>query len=627
LITKLQIQNFKSWRDTGELSLGAISVVFGPNSSGKSSLIQFLLLLKQTVENTDRSVILRLGGGMRDFVDVGTFSDALFRHDESRKLKFSIAWSAQRRSIGDSKGFQFSSTIGTHQNKIRVEALEYSVASQRHFQWSLPTKRLRARGASEQQSTFEVPLDSPIGLFNIPSDRLIEQESELRTQHMRDLEPLLFDLESLIHRLSDRRNHYRLRESEMQRRLSELLEHRAKVTRDAAEIQQRIPLADFDAALEKKRLLLEIEIERVGEEIRILTARVADELAIHVREVQELISHMVSSRLSGRLVGSPTVGLVVKDLNEFLQKTQTISDSGAFDIDPSFEQLTKRIVKARDRIQAELHDLKSTDNKALEYLDSLLDLPAEFEKLFARMYYIGPLREHPQRLYTWSSQDILSVGSRGEAAVDALLASAGTAGGSDESPSPNSLLGKVNEWLRRLGMAVVIKLVPLASRGRYYELRLRTAGTDVDVLATDVGFGFSQILPLVVQSYLAPENSIIILEQPEIHLHPAVQADLADLLLEVAKERKIQFIVESHSEHFLRRLQQRIAEAEMTAQDVSIYFCEASPDGSRATRLLVDEYGQITNWPKDFFGAVEDDLMAMTMARIKRQKQKEQGDG
>ena len=143
-----------------------------------------------------------------------------------------------------------------------------------------------------------------------------------------------------------------------------------------------------------------------------------------------------------------------------------------------------------------------------------------------------------------------------------------------------------------------------------------------EVLITDVGFGVSQILPVLVLCYYAPEGSTIILEQPEIHLHPSVQSGLADVFIDVIQNREIQIILESHSEHLLHRLQRRIAEEKdgLTNQDISLYFCDMTPEGnSKLTTLAIDDFGNITNWPENFFGDEMGDLFAMTEAAMKRQ--------
>jgi predicted ATPase len=94
----------------------------------------------------------------------------------------------------------------------------------------------------------------------------------------------------------------------------------------------------------------------------------------------------------------------------------------------------------------------------------------------------------------------------------------------------------------------------------------------------------------------------LLLEQPEIHLHPGVQAGLADVLIEAVKARNVQIIVESHSEHLLRRLQRRIAEEKLAPADTALYFCAIDAGVSHLTELKVDLYGNIENWPEGFFG-------------------------
>ena len=71
---------------------------------------------------------------------------------------------------------------------------------------------------------------------------------------------------------------------------------------------------------------------------------------------------------------------------------------------------------------------------------------------------------------------------------------------------------------------------------------------------------------------------------------------------QVVKARKLQLIIESHSEHLLRRVEQRIAEGELHPEDTALYFCDMGSSKSRLTALNVDLYGNIRNWPKDFFG-------------------------
>ena len=183
-----------------------------------------------------------------------------------------------------------------------------------------------------------------------------------------------------------------------------------------------------------------------------------------------------------------------------------------------------------------------------------------------------------------------------------------------------SLDEQIPKWLQRLDLIDSYRLNPITGSEKDYEFLVRKYKGGPEVRLTDVGFGVSQVLPVLVLCYYVPEGSILILEQPEAHLHPKVQSELADLLIEVVKNRKLQIILESHSEHLLIRLMRRIAEEQISADDTAFYFCEMNEGTSEIERLNVDDYGNITNWPQNFFGDEMGDLAAKTIAEMKRKK-------
>ncbi len=240
----------------------------------------------------------------------------------------------------------------------------------------------------------------------------------------------------------------------------------------------------------------------------------------------------------------------------------------------------------------------------------------EFESLFSKIHYLGPLREYPQRSYLWSGERPQDVGKKGEFIASVLLAC---------RKQDLNVEERVAYWLKELGLIHDFQVQPIAKNRQEYEIRVRRFSNSPEVLITDVGFGVSQILPVLVLCYYVPEGSIVILEQPEIHLHPSVQAGLADVFIDVIKTRNVQIILESHSEHLLRRLQRRIAEEhkDMTAEDAALYFCSIDDTGtSKLTELELDTYGNINNWPQGFFGDEMGDLVAMTEAAMRRQAAK-----
>jgi hypothetical protein len=252
----------------------------------------------------------------------------------------------------------------------------------------------------------------------------------------------------------------------------------------------------------------------------------------------------------------------------------------------------------------------------------LSSLQLEFENLFRQIFYLGPVREFPQRYYSWKGSEPADMGRRGERVVDALLAARSR--GAYISPGFKkrrmSLEQRVATWLKDLGLIYSFSVESVAEDSSLYQVRVQKTPSSAKVLITDVGFGVSQILPVLVLCYYAPPGSIILLEQPEIHLHPAVQSGLADVFIDAVKNRNVQIIVESHSEHLLRRLQRRIAEQSIEPENIALYFCDTDINGSKLNLLDIDVFGNILNWPKSFFGDDFGELSAMTKAAMLRKK-------
>jgi predicted ATPase len=256
----------------------------------------------------------------------------------------------------------------------------------------------------------------------------------------------------------------------------------------------------------------------------------------------------------------------------------------------------------------------------------LSDFELALEEMLGRTYYLGPLRDYPKRQYTWAGTRPADMGRRGEKVVDALLAS--------EESREKIKMGKgrrrlnleerVAKWLQDLGLIHSFSVRPIKAGSQLFQVWVQRHSTAAEVLITDVGFGVSQILPVITLCYYAPPGSTLLLEQPEIHLHPAVQAGLADVFVDAIKTRSAQIIVESHSEHLLRRLQRRIAEEEVQANDAALYFCTLDRDESRLIALDLDMFGTIRNWPEGFFGN-EFGEIAQTQEAVMRRKRKATG--
>ena len=471
----LKIENFKAWRSTGELRLAPLTVLFGPNSAGKSSLTQFLLMLKQTIESSDRTRVLH-PGDRSTIVQLGTFRDLIFDHRPDGRLSFELSFSLPSRlTIGDPKSA----------NPRRGDALRFS---------------------------------SNIRRYGADGDRL--------------------RVESMYYALFDRTS------------------------------------LTLDASMIRSGALTEWAVE------------------------------------AGTLDA------------KFLASARSKND---YRLDVSNGEPGTHLGKRRP-LPEPIRFYGFPDAAVASYRNAgfLRDLAFELESQFRRLYYLGPLRGYPERSYLWAGDKPDHVGRHGERTVEALLAAGGRRISRGKGKHRQPFQALIARWLRDLGLIHSFEAKPIAAGRREHEvlIRVRKGGSQVNL--TDVGFGLSQLLPVIVECFYVPANSTIIFEQPEIHLHPAVQAGLADLFIEAIRAREnstlrgIQLIVESHSEHFLRRLQRRVAEQALTPDEVAIYFCEPGRDGSTIRELQVDHFGNILNWPEHFFGDEMGDVAAMTDAAMER---------
>ncbi len=257
------------------------------------------------------------------------------------------------------------------------------------------------------------------------------------------------------------------------------------------------------------------------------------------------------------------------------------------------------------------------------------------EMLFRSLHYLGPLRTKAERIYSWAGIEPESVGYAGENTVAAILAAKSRRISLGRKKQAKSFEAVIAEKLVEMGLIEEFKINPISKQRQEYEVKIRTKGSMDLVDIPDVGFGVSQVLPVLVQCFYAPPGSIIIMEQPEIHLHPSAQSALADVMIdaisarEKGTDRNIQLLIETHSEHFLRRLQRRIAEdkSNQLKDKVSIYFADISKTPASLEPLRLDLFGNIGNWPKDFFGDEMGDVTAHAKAAMERRKTLLRGEG
>lgn len=220
-----------------------------------------------------------------------------------------------------------------------------------------------------------------------------------------------------------------------------------------------------------------------------------------------------------------------------------------------------------------------------------------------KVIYLGPVRRLAQRDYVWSGRMPGTIGDDGRRAIDVLIASgaAREAARRRRLPEPPEarLFEQAIRWLKTMNLADDLAIRTLGQSARH-ELLIGQQGEFSNL--KDVGVGVSQVLPVLVAALYAQPGHIVILEEPETHLHPLAQSQLAELFVTVARERNVQFIVETHSEHLFRRMQTLIAKSEVSSEKTAMYFVERTGKDAELRKLEVDKLGRVHNWPEYFFG-------------------------
>lgn len=251
------------------------------------------------------------------------------------------------------------------------------------------------------------------------------------------------------------------------------------------------------------------------------------------------------------------------------------------------------------------------------------------KELWSSFRYIGPLREAPKRFYLFDDPRGIDIGIKGENTALVLALEQdnkipqyhrciyqGKQVEKFELRESDRMLEAVNWWLLECMKLPEIKSV-VGLRGTINQVQLNSSGVEVSL--PDVGFGVSQILPILVECLRVKEGETIILEQPEIHLHPSLQSKLADFFICMAKSGK-NLVIETHSEHLINRLCLRVAQAESTEiqsllNPLFVSFDEAEQT-SVIKKITINEYGEIENWPVGFFD--EDDSRELMEATLKK---------
>lgn len=227
------------------------------------------------------------------------------------------------------------------------------------------------------------------------------------------------------------------------------------------------------------------------------------------------------------------------------------------------------------------------------YCEDLFNfLEIDDESLDIDVDYIGPFRATPQRTYYSRGSELDSrVGIKGENSYNILY-------------NDSNLEEEVSRWYKE-NFGVELSVDYVESEKGAYHINMRNPISHSVVNIVDEGQGMSQVLPIVVRCNMNRPNTIVVMEQPELHLHPKAHAALGRLFARTSKEHNQSYVIETHSENIILGLRDAVVDKtiDFNPEDVVIYFVdEDEEDGSAYLReITIDKDGMLSEWPSGVF--------------------------
>ncbi|MGA2351461.1 MAG: DUF3696 domain-containing protein [Terracidiphilus sp.] len=629
MISKWTVSNFKSIAKETPLVFAPLTIFAGPNSSGKSTVLQSLLLVSQTLSNKVGSRSVVLNGAL---ARLGQFDDLRSHNGDFDQI--TIAW--------------------------ECDPIEDALAG--------PVENVRLPGAMVGFGRFA---DS---LKGISCSLSFDANQASSDRDLFQLQPQLFLFNMSILAVS---------EDNTDRRYELTVSRCPAITTKAANLQ----VDDLDSELARASLDYDIELDKdsmddLREELVtaepvgcILRHFLLERLFVRINLVEE-IAHWIQMVLLDDVPRYRRVPFSDRDLvipRTLIAQLQTrLGDSHSllferqhelFDLGegiPLREWIdrTRRLsVEKRRELSRCFADWTELPSAILQSLrserkegESEFQLipyrpPAEIRNAssYLTMFfsnsvkYLGPLRDEPKPLYPLAAHaDPTDVGLRGEMTAAVLNLHRERkiryipAAAFEKKPFQpvsvaRSLEAAVTDWLKYLGVAETAHSVDKGKLGHELKVSLEQGGQDQDL--THVGVGVSQVLPILVMSLLADSDTTLIFEQPELHLHPKVQTRLADFFLSIVLTGK-QCLIETHSEYLINRLRYRAASEDdrnKVTDNLKLYFVEKESGLSNFREVKVNDYGAIVDWPDGFFDQGQFEAEAILRAasiKMKRRREK-----
>jgi len=637
MLKSWSIENFKPIVNSGELKLAPVTILAGRNSSGKSSLLQSILMIAQTLSNQvpDRALLPN-----ERIVQLGTFEDILSDFSGSRTITvgFQLDFETEQASTSfESDPFLenesdvtsvrtiaiFNSASGNGTSSSAIEAAKVVVEK---VSIEIDATQLSIIGVDGDQDLSELKHE----ISDIKIYFTIKKLSE--DQLLRFLEKVESDYLRFIPHAGEQPNYIGNFENQNEKTHEPVL----------VALSHFLPISlvrKFKA--EERRLrVLRRSLKRAV--IRLLEATNDEVLAELIQQYSNLFNPK-----------TPISEDMRADIQKFCEERhiaekfsgQTISQLivWANSLIPSLE---KRSIQRGRKFSTMANDLREL---LLQYIYSIMKEDLEGRKdvegleifvndsevenisqavtkltrfFTSKIRYLGPLRADPQASQKFApSSELDDVGQKGEYSAAVYDANQEARiewfNPFSKQIERSTLKVALDNWARYLDVANLIRIETAGQSGFSWQVVHKEGQKALPLSA--VGVGVSQVLPILVMGLLAPANTLLIIEQPELHLHANVQARLGDFFVGLSKCKK-QCMIETHSENLVSQLRYHIVQSGgQDKSDCMIYFVDQDEKGAaKFERIEISARGNILNWPSGFFDESMHQEDKITAASIRR---------
>ena len=536
MITAFYIENFKAIGESQRIPLKPITLIFGPNSVGKSSTLQSLALAHEAQRTGNFDVFSTQVGGAS--VDLGGFNQFLFRKDLSNVIKLSFEY-----NFTDT--FNRLNKIAGPSNKIQLDISFGILAKNQNSNSTYKPEVLSYELSTEKNSFFRMSIKNT-GKFGID---------------ILDINKKFF---STFHEKWYYEHYPQMNKEEIIVFLHELA---SKVEVNYNKI---IPNIDYGT----------IDFENLSESTQ--SSESSDRLAcsLFLGGITDKINSAAIETLNKLIYLGPIRSLpprLISSIND--QDPNWFGGGGQ----------AWKILDENPNVQKKVNEWLSSDQIETKYKfeEQNLITTEDFQTSMLDKFTEMRIDESQPTNVNLSFKTSLSQSSNINDIVGGFVSS----------------ISKTNDNSQK-------------------QLILKDLVTDTKVSPRDVGMGISQVLPILVSAFGSKEQ-LIAIEQPELHLHPALQTDLADVIIQSAVgDQKNRYIIETHSEHLILRILKRIKQTSknklpdninitgLTPEDVAVLYLKPSSNGAKVIELPITDDGDFVDpWPKGFFRERYKELM------------------